>query len=235
MHRVVERADDIALFQPMIDAQARPGGRPPECHARPVCGRKPAAGSLPHKAAASMAWPTRATSSCVSGKGRPRRRRAAIRPRSTPVRHLGNRVLDLDPRIHLQEIKCPAFVAEQELDRADAAIVDRARRLHCSFAHRGAECRASSRGRALPRQPFDGGAGPSSRARRDAGPGRYGRPQRSGSRHGVAGPLLSRGSNSSDPNAPVASERAAAIRPRRVRAAWTRRIPRPPPAGRFHA
>jgi hypothetical protein len=47
---------------------------------------------------------------------------------------LGDRVLDLDPRVHLEEVEVPLRVHE-ELDRAGAAVADRARRGDGGLAH----------------------------------------------------------------------------------------------------
>ncbi len=46
--------------------------------------------------------------------------------------HLGHRMLDLDARIHLDEVELAFLV--QELDRADAEILDLAHRLGDRFA-----------------------------------------------------------------------------------------------------
>ena len=40
--------------------------------------------------------------------------------------HLGDRMLDLQPRVHLEEVE-PAVVVEQELDRAGVGVADRLR------------------------------------------------------------------------------------------------------------
>src|SRR5262245_23844701 len=50
--------------------------------------------------------------------------------------HLGHRVLDLDARVHLDEIKLAVLV--EELDRADAEIFELAHRLGDGFADGGA-------------------------------------------------------------------------------------------------
>src|SRR5215469_7466079 len=51
-----------------------------------------------------------------------------------PRHRLGDGMLDLEPRIHLYEIKILAV--GDEFDRAGADIADRARRSHCRLAHR---------------------------------------------------------------------------------------------------
>ena len=51
--------------------------------------------------------------------------------------HFGDCVLDLDPGVHLEEIKIAIGVG-QELDRAGADITDRLRRLDRDLAHRAA-------------------------------------------------------------------------------------------------
>src|SRR5512140_1411075 len=61
---------------------------------------------------------------------------------------LGHRVLDLQPRVHLEEVEAPARV-DEELDRAGAAVRHGARRADRDLAHRGAERVVHDRARAL--------------------------------------------------------------------------------------
>ena len=50
------------------------------------------------------------------------------------IHHLGDRVLDLQPGIHLEEIE-PSARREEELDRSGSEIPDRGRGLHGGLAH----------------------------------------------------------------------------------------------------
>ena len=80
----------------------------------------------------------------------------------------GHRVLDLDARVHLDEVELVGVGIEQELDRAGAAIVrgiaELQRRAGQLVAHRLAADRAPARAR----PPSGCAAAPSSRARTDA-------------------------------------------------------------------
>jgi hypothetical protein len=78
---------------------------------------------------------------------------------------LGDRVLDLQAGVHLEEVELAAGV-EHELDGAGADVVDRPGGGDGGGAHAGAQLRGRRRARATPRRPSGGGAGPSSRARR---------------------------------------------------------------------
>ena len=62
-----------------------------------------------------------------------------------PGDHFGDRMLDLQARVHLEEIELGAV--EQELDRAGAAITDRLCRRHRRCAHRRARRVGQARGR----------------------------------------------------------------------------------------
>ena len=55
----------------------------------------------------------------------------------------GDRMLDLQPRVHLEEVEARVVAAafEQELDRARVAIAGRARRRDRGFAHARAQVR----------------------------------------------------------------------------------------------
>ena len=48
--------------------------------------------------------------------------------------HLGNAVLDLDPRVHFDEVEL-SVGREQKLDRADIGVANDLRRAHRSLAH----------------------------------------------------------------------------------------------------
>ena len=89
---------------------------------RPVAGRKsgPSAQSR-----ASIACPLSAMSACANGSGAALRDLQLQPHQIEPGHGLGDGVLDLDARVHLQEIE-RAFVVEQEFDGAGADIADRA-------------------------------------------------------------------------------------------------------------
>ena len=125
---------------------------------------------------------------------------------------LGDRMLDLQARVHLEEVE-PRRVAvalDEELDRAGVAVAGRARggdrrRRSCARA-----APASAPATGSPRSPSDAAAAPSTRARRGARRGR-GRRRRSALRRG-AGARSSRSTYSvPSPNAAAASRRAAWI------------------------
>ena len=121
-----------------------------------------------------MAWPRRRDLLLAS------RQRLAGRHPHLPLDqilagdHLGHRMLDLQPRVHLDEVEV-ARLRSDELDRAGADIVDRARRRDRGVAERMRAMPSSRPGRALPRSPSGGGAGSSNRARTDAPACRDGR------------------------------------------------------------
>ena len=75
----------------------------------------------------SIAWP-RGVSSRVGIEVEPLAARDADLPahQIDAGHHLGDRVLDLQPRVHLEEVE-PAVLVEQELDRAGVGVADRAR------------------------------------------------------------------------------------------------------------
>ena len=54
--------------------------------------------------------------------------------------HLGDRMLDLQPRVHLEEVEAAVFV-EQELDRAGVGVADRLRDRGGRRRHRCAQRR----------------------------------------------------------------------------------------------
>ena len=98
----------------------------------------------------SIAWPRRRASSsaCVE------RQRLALGDVELPrdeidaVDHLGDRVLDLQARVHLEEVEA-AVGAEQELARAGADVVDRARGGDRGRAHPRAQLGGDDRRRRL--------------------------------------------------------------------------------------
>ena len=80
--------------------------------------------------------------------------------------HLGDRVLDLQPRVHLEEVRARRRRVEQELDGAGARVAGG--RADGAAPPRPARARSSGstrRERAPPRSPSGGGAAASSRAR----------------------------------------------------------------------
>ena len=78
-------------------------------------------------------------SSCVSDSGAPAAIRICSMHEVDAGDHLGDRVLDLEPRVHLDEVELAVLV--EELDRADAAIAELAHRL----GHDLADARALAR------------------------------------------------------------------------------------------
>ena len=82
---------------------------------------------------------------------------------------LGDRVLDLDARVHLEEV--PAAVGrEQELGGAGADVADGLGEAQRRRAELAAQLAADARRGRLLDRPSGGGAAPSSRARPGAGP-----------------------------------------------------------------
>ena len=53
-----------------------------------------------------------------------------------PVDHLGDRVLDLDARVHFDEVVV-AVAVDDELDRAGVGVIGRSDESHGGFAHLG--------------------------------------------------------------------------------------------------
>ena len=109
-HRVVRRADDLAALERVVDPHARPATA--RSVAVPAWGRKPPNESSAYTRA-SMAWPVTVTSSWVIGSGSPAATRSWSSTRSSPVISLGDRVLDLEPGVHLQEVGLAGVVVER--------------------------------------------------------------------------------------------------------------------------
>ena len=80
-------------------------------------------------------------------------------------RELGDRVLDLEPRVHLEERE-RAPVVQQELAGPGAHVADGTRQREGRFAHRSAQRGVDRGGGRLLGEPSGGAAGSSSRARR---------------------------------------------------------------------
>ena len=173
-HRVVVHRDLAAFVDAGVDAHAGvPGavGAPAtsvcaggwNVTSRPVVGRKPRNGSsalMRHSIAQPLARDRRA---CVNGSFSPAATRIICSTRSSPVIALGHRMLDLQPRVHLEEVEA-LVLADDELDRAGRLVVHRLGQRHRLLAHRLARRRRRGTGAALPRSPSGGGAGSSTRA-----------------------------------------------------------------------
>ena len=115
---------------------------------RPGAGRKPAPASsalMRH----SNAWPRSSTSSWAIGSSRTARDLDLRAHEVEAGDELGDRVLDLDARVHLEEEEL-AMAVEQALDRAGADVADRARGLDRHRSHARAQLgRDGRRGRLL--------------------------------------------------------------------------------------
>ena len=64
--------------------------------------------------------------------------------------HLGDGVLDLEPRVHLHEVEVPVLV-DQELDGAGVGVVDRLREAHGGLGHVVGDALRQARQAAIPR------------------------------------------------------------------------------------
>ena len=118
---VVERGDDAAALHVGVDADARRRPAARRGAIRPGDGRKPCTASsalIRH----STACPVRTTSSCRIRSGCPSATASCSATRSRPVTSLGDRVLDLDAGVHLQEVEGVPLAVDQELDRAQPAV-----------------------------------------------------------------------------------------------------------------
>ena len=138
-HRVVVERDHIARLDAGIDphmpGSLRPAGEGAAA-SRSAAG-SPAPGPR-HRAAPRWRGPSIATSSW------PQRQRLAPRDAQLPFDqvlagdHLGHRMLDLQPRVHLHEVE-GAVRVDDELHRAGADIADGLGRAHGRLAHGGAQ------------------------------------------------------------------------------------------------
>ena len=90
-----------------------------------------------------MAWPRKTTSSCRNESGSPGGDADLLAHDVDPGDHLGDRVLDLQARVHLEEEVLLAD--EQPLDGAGAAVADCARGLHGDRADALAQLRRDAR------------------------------------------------------------------------------------------
>ena len=200
---------------------------------RPVSGRNPCDGSsvvMRHWRAAPRSW----IRSCV----RPSSARrlpggdAHLRLHEVDIRHLlGDGVLDLDARVHLDEDDLAGAGArrlEEELHRAGVLVADRPRERDGVAVERVPDGRGRGSARARSRSPSGDGAAPSSRARTGAR-SRPSRRRGSAPRRGAAAARPARGTRGRRRrrSPPRASPRPA--RARALHGVSTRRIPRPPP------
>ena len=157
----------------------------------------------------SMAWPWRRTSSWVKRQAVALRDADLLAHQVDAADHLGHRMLDLEPGVHLDEVEFAVLV--EELDRAGAAIAHVGHRLGDDAAHlRALLGRDDRRGRFLD-APSGGGAGSSSRARRGGSPCPR-RRRTPGTRCGAGRRDISPCRRSASPNAALASDEAWLIR-----------------------
>ena len=130
----------------------------------PLCGRKRprVLGVQPHLDRVPAAAEPPAASSWPSAI------RICSATRSTPGHRLGHRMLDLDPRVQLEEEELAP--GDDELGRAGAAVVDRVGEPERRLAELAPELRVDRRATATPRAPSGAGAGSSTHARRGRSP-----------------------------------------------------------------
>ena len=108
-----------------------------------------------------------ATSACENESGRPAATRICSFTMSTPVVELGDRVLDLEARVHLEEVE-GAVLVDEELDGPGVRVADRRPRPRAPPRTSPPAARASCAATATPRSPSGGAAAPSTRARTGA-------------------------------------------------------------------
>ncbi len=177
-HRVVVRGDDAARLDARVDAQ-RPGHRPepdpgrrPETRSRcpgtvnactipPPDGRKPSAGSSAYSRA-SIACPAGGGGS--PGSGSPCGDRQLQRDQVDAVHALGDRVLDLEPGVELQEVELSPS-PHQELDRPRVDVADGLGQRGRGVQQPLSAALASRLATASPRSPWRSGAARSSPVR----------------------------------------------------------------------
>ena len=113
-HRAELRRDDVALGDAGVDAQARARSAAGTSRPRPATAEKPES-TFSAFSRTSMAWPV-----VVGGCPSSRPPRATCERQLHEVdagRVLGDRVLDLEPRVDLHEVEPAGRRVEQELDR----------------------------------------------------------------------------------------------------------------------
>ena len=157
-HRVVVHRDLAAFVDPGVHPHAALFGHRPlppaswcaaagNATSRPVEGRKLRCGSsalMRH----SMAQPLRCTSACVERQLLARGDADHQLDEVEPGDALGDRVLDLQPRVHLEEVEA-LVLADHELHRAGALVVHRLGQRDRLLAHRLARGLADERRRRL--------------------------------------------------------------------------------------
>ena len=133
---------------------------------RPSAGAKPASGSsaqIRH----SIAWPRWTRPSCAERQRQARRDPDLLLDDVDAGRELRDRMLDLEARVHLEEVESAALI-DEELDRAGVRVADRGRDLQRRRAHPGALLGRHAAATATPRSPSGAAAAPSTRARTGA-------------------------------------------------------------------
>ena len=105
-------------------------------------------------------------SSCASPSGSPRGDAQLQFDEIEPGDRLGDRMLDLQPRVHFHEIEVAAGI-EQEFQRAGALVAQRLDGGDRDRAHPRPQFAATPPATAPPRSASDAAAAPSNRARRD--------------------------------------------------------------------
>ena len=170
--------------------------------------------------------------------GRSRRQRIQIQPFTArdanlpphqidAGHHLGDRMLDLQPRVHLEEIE-PAVLVEQKLDRAGVRVADGPRDRRGRRGHRLAQRRRNrQRGRLFHdflMPPLDGTLALDERH----APCR-GRRRAAALRCAAAWSAAARGTPTASPKAAFASDRAARTADGSSAGSVTVRMPLPPP------
>ena len=88
----------------------------------------------------SIAWPRSTMSRCANGSFSPAAIADLLLHDVDAGDHLGHRMLDLDARVHLDEVELAVLV--QELERAGAAVADLAAGLGAALADRARSARA---------------------------------------------------------------------------------------------
>jgi hypothetical protein len=135
-HRVVERRDRVAFFDAGVDAHACALGRRRQMHESSRRRQEAAVGILGVDARLDRVARDRKLLLRL-------RQRLAGGNAQLPLDevdagdHLGDRMLDLQPRVHLHEVEAAVGMGD-ELDRAGADVADRARRIDRGATHRRA-------------------------------------------------------------------------------------------------
>ena len=130
-HAIVIRRHAIAGVEAAIDAHVHAAGRDDNCFTRPGEGAKVFGSSalIRH----SIAWPRKLISSWRAGQALAAGDADLLAHEVDAGDHLGHRMLDLEPGVHLDEVEFAILV--EELDRAGAAIAHVGHRLGDDAAH----------------------------------------------------------------------------------------------------